>query len=47
MTFKMANLKSDYKILLQAKKDSQEYLDNHEYDKDPLKERLIDSIGTD
>ncbi len=47
MTFKMANLKSDYKILLQAKKDSQEYLNNHDYDNDPLKERLIDSIGTD
>jgi ATP-dependent DNA helicase RecG len=47
MTFKMANLKSDYKILLQAKKDSQDYLDNHDYDNDPLKERLIDSIGTD
>ena len=47
MTFKMANLKSDYKILLQAKKDSQEYLDNHEYDNDSLKERLINSMGID
>ena len=47
MTFKMANLRMDYKILVQAKKDSKEYLENHEYDKDPLKMRLIDSIKSD
>ena len=47
MTFKMANLKNDYKILLQAKKDSQEYLDNKEYDNDSLKKRLISSINSD
>ena len=47
MTFKMANLKNDYKILLQAKKDSQEYLDNKEYDNDLLKKRLISSINRD
>ena len=44
MTFKMANLKSDYRILLQAKKDSQEFLENADYDKDELKERLIDLV---
>lgn len=44
MTFKMANLKSDYKILLQAKKDSQDYLENQSYDKEELKKRLISSI---
>ena len=44
MAFKIANIKSDYKILLQAKKDSKEYLLNKETDKDPLKQKLIESI---
>ena len=44
MTFKMANLKSDYKILLQAKKDSKEYLLNKENENDELKIRLINSM---
>ena len=47
MTFKMANLRMDYKILVQAKNDSKEYLENHEYDKEPLKIRLINSIKSD
>ena len=47
MTFKMANLRNDYKILLQAKKDSKEYLENKEYDNDELKKRLTSSIETD
>ncbi len=47
MTFKMANLKNDYKILVQAKNDSKEYLESKEYDNDELKLRLINSIGTD
>ena len=47
MTFNMANLRIDYKILVQAKNDSKEYLENHEYDKDPLKVRLINSIKSD
>jgi len=47
MTFKMANLRSDYKILVQAKNDSQSYLENKEYDKDKLKQRLILSIDVD
>lgn len=42
MYFKMANLQSDYKILVQAKKDSFEFLKN---DKQPeLKLKLISSI---
>ena len=44
MSFKIANLKSDYKILVQAKKDSLEYLKNKDYDKDSIKMRLISSI---
>ena len=44
MTFKMANLKSDYRILLQTKKDSEEYLENKEYDDDELKKKLIDLV---
>jgi ATP-dependent DNA helicase RecG len=47
MTFKMANLRIDYKILVQAKNDSKEYLDNKEYDNDELKKRLTSSIETD
>ena len=42
--FKIASIKSDYKILLQAKKDSKEYLLNKETDNDPLKIKLIESI---
>ena len=47
MTFKMANLRMDYKILVQEKNDSKEYLENHDYDKEPLKVRLINSIKSD
>ncbi len=41
-TFKIANLKTDYQILLQAKKDSEEYLDkelylNNDYYKNEIK----------
>ena len=46
MSFKIASIKNDYKILLQAKKDSKEYLLNSETDKDELKIRLINSIST-
>lgn len=44
MSFKIANIKSDFKILLQAKKDSKEYLLNKDKDKDNLKKKLISSI---
>ena len=44
MTFKMANLRMDYKILVQAKNDSKEYLENHEYDKDLLKDLNIEFV---
>ncbi len=45
MTFKIASIKNDYKILLQAKKDSKEYLLNKDTDNDELKQRLIASIA--
>ena len=45
MSFKIASIKNDYKILLQAKKDSKEYLLNKETDKDELKKLLINSIS--
>ncbi len=45
MEFKIANLRDDYKILLQAKKDSNEYLKNKETDNDFLKKELITSIN--
>ena len=44
MAFKIASIKSDYKILLQAKKDSKEYLLNKDTDNDALKLKLISSI---
>ena len=44
MSFKIASIKSDYKILLQTKKDSKEYLLNKETDNDELKISLINSI---
>ena len=44
MAFKIANIRSDYKILLQAKKDSKEYLLNKDTDNDELKINLIKSI---
>ncbi len=44
MAFKIANVRSDYKILLQAKKDSKEYLLNKENENDELKIRLINSM---
>lgn len=44
MTFKIANLKNDYKILIQTKKDSYEYLNDEKYDNEEIKKRLIESI---
>ncbi len=46
MSFKIANIKNDYKILLQARKDSKEYLLNKDTNGDKLKELLINSIET-
>lgn len=45
MNFKIANIKSDYKILLQAKKDSEEYLLDKSTNDDDLKKKLISSIN--
>ena len=44
MAFKIASIKNDYKILLQAKKDSKKYLENKDTDSDSLKKSLIESI---
>ena len=44
MSFKIADVKQDYKILLQAKKDSLEYLTDEKYATDSLKKMLIDNI---
>ena len=46
MAFKIANLRQDYKILVQTKKDSLEYLLDKNYDKDQLKKNLIESINS-
>lgn len=45
MTFKIASIKQDYKILMQAKKDSLEYLEDKNSNKEELKITLIDSIN--
>lgn len=47
MLFKIANLKQDYKILLQAKKDSEEFLKSEELDTKKLKDLLINKINSD
>ena len=44
MSFKIANIREDYKILLQAKKDSKEYLLDKSTDEDVLKKKLIADI---
>jgi len=44
MTFKIADVKQDYKILLQAKKDSQEYLLDSTKDGEKLKMMLLESV---
>ncbi len=44
MTFRMANLRQDYKILLQAKKDSEEYLNDEESNSSELKQSLISGV---
>lgn len=46
MSFKIANLRSDYKILVQAKKDSMEYLKDENTNNEILKQKLIESIHT-
>jgi len=45
MSFKIANLKQDFKILIQAKKDSLEYLLDTTNNEEPLKIQLIESIN--
>lgn len=45
MAFKIANVKSDYKILIQARDDSREYLLNKDFDTEPLKQKLLSEIN--
>lgn len=47
MHFKIANLKTDYKILMQCKKDSEEFLTNHlfEINKYPKQKDILNSIS--
>ena len=45
MSFKIANLKSDYQILLQAQKDSLEYLETEQYINNSYYKELIQSIS--
>ena len=46
MNFKIASIRGDYKILLQTKKDSLEYLQDTSKDNEPLKKMLIESINS-
>lgn len=45
MEFKIANLRDDYKILLQAKKDSEEFLKDNDTSYDELKKVLASTIN--
>ncbi len=45
MSFKIANLKEDYNILLQAKVDSKEYIDNKLYLNNNYYKKVIDKIS--
>lgn len=45
MTFKIADMKQDYKILLQAKKDSLEYLQNKEHEEDETIAKILQEIN--
>lgn len=45
MSFKIADLKNDYQILLQAQKDSLEYLNSNEYLESEYYKNLIDGIS--
>jgi len=47
MTFKIADVKQDYKILVQAKQDSLEYLLDTTKDKEKIKKSLIDMINSE
>lgn len=44
MTFKIADVKADYKILLQTKKDSMEFLQNEDKNTEKLKKLIIGTI---
>ena len=44
MHFKIANLHNDYEILVQAKKDSEEYLKNKDYEKNDHYNSLATSL---
>lgn len=46
MIFKIANLRSDYKILSQANKDSMEYIKEDIYKDEEIRKRLIESINS-
>ena len=43
--FKIANLKEDYKILLQAQKDSEEYIKNEDYLNNNYYKKVVDDIS--
>lgn len=45
MSFKIADLKKDYKILLKAKDDSLEFLENGEYENSLLHKALIEKVN--
>lgn len=44
MTFKIANIKDDYKILLQAKKDSLLFIESNDSNDILLKEKILSEI---
>ena len=45
MAFKIANVKSDYKIWFKREDDSREYLLNKDFVTEPLKQKLLSEIN--
>ena len=45
MDFKIANMKTDFKILQQCALDSKEFLENIDLNKYPIQKNIIDSIS--
>ena len=44
MTFKIANLKRDYKILLKAKEDAKEFIKEKEYLNNKKYQEIVDKL---
>jgi ATP-dependent DNA helicase RecG len=46
MTFKIANLKTDFKILLKTKEDSEDFINNHNLDNYSLYQDIVNHLDS-